>query len=307
MPDKTNFVPKYSRQQKLRSFHTIRDGKKMGPSFVCYGDGTLRDFDVLSNGLRVGTQFSWLEYGDKREETYYCLRGDAYIVRTYIVDRLDVIEWPFESTKPISSWEAGYEQENPPPSFQHIDVPILLDPAAESSWCTTDDVGLSDELPRWSNGQVAFLGCRYGNFPSGAAVTFWENGAVRTVAHWDDDGVIGTRSCFADSGDLIAEQNFFRNGWKSGYWVNRHFTWEEDFPKLSKVEIFQGFELVETLASPIVKNVLDEASFNYECDPLYGRLRRVRYAPSKNQYNQSDESEDLIDWKEIAQRQCGQD
>ena len=303
--NRKKYMIHFSRQRKVRSFESNRDGKAHGPKFVCYSDGTLKEFANYVGTRRVGTEHAWIDTGNKNEEVYFpCDLGNALIARLYIIELLDITLLDQGSSNIHERWIASESFPEPRDLKDPTQFPRLNDPTAESRWCTTEDEGLSDELPRWPNGQIAFLGCRYGNFPSGAVVTFWESGAVRTVAHWDDDGVVGTRSCFDDNGNLTAEQNFFRNGWNSGCWIDRHFTWEDDFPMLSRVDIFKGFELVKTIDTPVVRSIWDEAMFNRECDPLYGKLRRQRYDPIINQFIESEEDEDLVDWKEIAQRQC---
>lgn len=303
MLNRTEFVIKYSRKSKVKSFETLRGGNSLGPHFICHADGTLKKFNVIAHQRRVGTEMCWLDTGSKECELYLlCHSERALIYRLYMIDYLGVEDPQSESQAHFARWVTDFAPVAPNCRETLVRVPELLDPTAESIWCTTEDEGLSDELPRWPNGQIAFLGCRYGKFPSGAAIAFWENGAVRTAAHWDDDGVLGTRSCFADNGDLAAEQNFFRSGWKTGCWVDRYFAWDNGLPTLSKVNIFKGFELVKTVDSPIVRSVWDEALFNRASDPIYEKLRKMHYDPIGDQYYHSDSAEDFIDWTAIENR-----
>ncbi len=87
----------------------------------------------------------------------------------------------------------------------------------------------------------AYLGYKdYRGRRFGAHVAFWDNGMVRSISDWAFDGVVGTRCCFCRKGELLAEQNFARDGWRNGNWVTRFFSWRGDDVAISEIEVFQN-------------------------------------------------------------------
>jgi hypothetical protein len=297
------FKRQYRRNGKLKTFETFRHGQPFGPAFEIRSNGELKEVCVWLNEQPIGTHLSWIDTGEKRCETYFSVNlRDAAIGRDYLTNWLDVWEvsqavnlCPYDRwSTPIASPTAEQFSE-----AKYSEVPSLVDAQAELDWCTTAEEGLLEKAPAWPNGQIAFLGFRYGQLPSGAVITFWENGAVRTAADWGAEGVVGTRSCFSRQGELIGEQNFFRRGWSTGCWVNRFFRWEGASPVLAKVEMYKGFQLAESYIAPRIRTVLDEAFFNRFGDPLYKVLRKMSYNPETETYSLSDSDDDLINWESL--------
>ncbi len=295
----------YRTNGSLKAFETNRDAQPFGPAFEIRSNGEPKEFGAWLNRRPIGTHMSWIDTGEKHFETYFSPDlKDAAIGRGYLADWLLITEASqsddpcLENRWSTPSVSLGTEQ------FQEAkcsEVRHLIDARAELDWCTTEEEGLSRKAPTWPNGQTAFLGFRYGQLPSGAVITFWENGAVRTVGDRGAEGIVGTRSCFSRYGELTAEQNFFRFGWSTGCWVNRFFQWKGTSVSLSKVEIFKNFQLIESRRSPNIRTVLDESYFNSLCDPLYKSLKKMSYQPEAGEFAYSDKDEDLIDWESLSE------
>ncbi len=292
MDNKSNIELLFSDSRIPTAAVTTRNGELFGPQLKFFPDGTLESVSILSNGLIVGTAQYWLESGNKFYELYGCPSIPFGVLnRQYIIDYLDVTVCVESSDQPVERWQASSDLSYGLP--RHKQAADFFDSTSESEWDQIDPDYCGVHVALWPNGNLAYIGSfDFGAKKTGTTVVFWRSGLVRTVSFWSDDCAIGTRSCFAESGELAAEQNFHQLGSEQGIWVDRFFDWSNQQPFLSRVVVHKDFQVLKSWDAPEITSVLDEASFNRYVDPLYDSLVEMIRVDHTNKWK----SGTRVDW-----------
>ena len=277
----------FSESGELSQISSLLNKEPFGPKLSFYEDGTLEAVLIEYYNRPVGTNQAWIDNGQKAWECYSSpnLYG-ATIYRDFSIEFLRL-----EDLQPsLRRWRACKEEFFDCARTSEIQgLTLLFDANAELE---LPPIALNAEQQDaiWLGGRSISGGAIGTDIDRDCAtVTFWPNGAVRTVGYWEDDAVIGTRSCFTSEGRLLVEQFFHTSGYRNGNWVNRFFSWHEGAPRLGAIEMYLDFKLHKAIEEPVITSILNEASLNRYVDPLLGQIRELSTVNNT-------ESRELVDW-----------